>query len=291
MLFTPFDKSGTVDEQSLRRVVRFELEGAVNGLGYGGFASEAYKLTDQERLACTDIVADEIDGSVPLIIGLSSGSTEVAIKQAQVFNQYNPAALMVLPPCTMPLSQSQLVDHYVSVADASSSPVMVQSAPQFPAYAHSPVSVEAIVEIARRTENVTCIKVEGRDAANQIRDLRRLLHNDLPLFGGGGGITWLDELRSGAAGVIPGCGFNNFFVKVWHDWQSGREDQAATLLKKLQPILDAISGKNHEYSVTMRKQLFKRLGVITSDYVRHPCERVESDDVDKVSKLAESLDL
>jgi dihydrodipicolinate synthase/N-acetylneuraminate lyase len=47
---TPFDANGQIDEDSLRRVVRFELEGGAHGIGEGGFASEAYKLTDAERL-------------------------------------------------------------------------------------------------------------------------------------------------------------------------------------------------------------------------------------------------
>lgn len=37
---TPFEAEGQVDEASLRRVVRFELDGGVQGLGVGGFASD-----------------------------------------------------------------------------------------------------------------------------------------------------------------------------------------------------------------------------------------------------------
>ena len=53
IVLVPFDDKGRVDERSLRRVVRFELEAPIDGLGIGGFASEAYKLTDQERMHST----------------------------------------------------------------------------------------------------------------------------------------------------------------------------------------------------------------------------------------------
>ena len=49
IVFTPFDENGDIDADGLRRIVRFELDGGVHGLGINGFASEAYKMTDGER--------------------------------------------------------------------------------------------------------------------------------------------------------------------------------------------------------------------------------------------------
>ena len=42
VVFIPFDAQGEIDEPGLRRVVRFELDGGVDGIGVNGFASEAY---------------------------------------------------------------------------------------------------------------------------------------------------------------------------------------------------------------------------------------------------------
>ena len=71
-------------------------------LGVGGFASEAYELTDAERLRCAEIVADEAGPGTPLIIGMAAGSTYAAIQQARQVAALRPAALMVLPPSTSP---------------------------------------------------------------------------------------------------------------------------------------------------------------------------------------------
>ena len=40
IVFTPFDERGEIDEASLRHIVRFELEGGVDGIGVNGFASK-----------------------------------------------------------------------------------------------------------------------------------------------------------------------------------------------------------------------------------------------------------
>ena len=79
VVFIPFDAQGEIDEPGLRRVVRFELDGGVDGIGVNGFASEAYKLTDDERRRAVEIVAGEVSGNAPLVIGIAPGSTEAAI--------------------------------------------------------------------------------------------------------------------------------------------------------------------------------------------------------------------
>ena len=54
----------------------------------------------------------------------------------------------------------------------------------------------------------------------------------MKMFGGGGGITALNELRNGAAGLIPGVGFNEIFIDAWDKWTSGDTDSAASIIQK-----------------------------------------------------------
>ena len=110
IVFTPFDENGDIDADGLRRIVRFEMDGGVHAIGINGFASEAYKMTDGERLETVAIVADEVAGQVPLIVGLAAGSTEAVIRQARELEIYQPAAYMVLPPATMDNGIQSFVD-------------------------------------------------------------------------------------------------------------------------------------------------------------------------------------
>lgn len=291
IVLIPFDAQGAIDEASLRRVVRYELEQPINGLGVCGFASEAYKLTDQERMRCAQIVADEVAGCVPLVIGMAPGSTEAGIEQARFYETLKPSALMVLPPCTMALEQAVLVEHYVTLADTVGVPVMVQHSPHIAAYGHSALSIESLRDIAERSENAHYFKIEGAGAVARMAALRKIVPDRIRLFGGGGGITWPDELRAGAAGVIPGCGFNEYFVRVWRAWQEGRQDEAISLLQRVQPLVDAVSNRGHEFSLHARKHLLKRAGIIEHATVRLPTIQVDSDELDVVGKIADALEL
>jgi dihydrodipicolinate synthase/N-acetylneuraminate lyase len=293
ILFVPFDESGTIDEASLRRVVRFELEGGVdgpgiNGLGINGFASEAYKLSDTERERTVDIVASEVANQVPLVIGIAPGSTEVAIQQARSFARYKPACLMVLPPSVMDNGASSLIKHYRDLADSSDIPLMVQQSPHIPAYKHCLLSAEQLATLATH-DTIRYFKIEGPGAPERMAALRPLISDKIGLFGGVGGITFIDELTAGAAGVIPGVGFNEVFVQSWAAWQRGDTNEVKRVLEHYQPLVQAVSGPGHEFSLHARKYLLHRLGIIQSPYVRHPT--VNKPDVSEVLEMADRYHL
>jgi 2-keto-3-deoxy-L-arabinonate dehydratase len=289
IMITPFNADGRLDEPSLRRVVQFELAGQVNGIGVGGFASEAYKLTDGERMRNAEIVADEVAGRVPLIIGIAPGSTEAAIEQVKFYADLNPAALMTLPPATIKNDEQAVVDHYVDLANASSVPIMVQQSPQIPAYSASNLSVDALAQIADRAPNARYFKIEGPGSADKIAALKARIVDKAALFGGVGGIALRDELQAGASGLLPGCGFNEYFVRVWNAWESKQDTES--ILQEAQPLVDAVSGRGHEFSLHARKYLLQRAGIINNAYVRHPTVAIDQEALEDLGRLVDSLAL
>ena len=292
IVFIPFDQHGLIDEAGLRRIVQFELDGGVDGIGINGFASEAYKLTDDERRQTVEIVATEVAGSVPLVIGIAPGSTEAAIQQAKEFARYQPAALMVLPPATMKLDPQALVDHYVTLGDAVDSPIMIQQSPHIQGYSGTLLSAESLAEAVDRRGNIQYLKIEGTGAAERIAALRPLVDTSrITMFGGGGGITLPDELRAGSSGLIPGVGFNEYFVKAWPLWDAGKTAEAMAVLDEIQPLVSAVSGPGHEFSLHARKHLMKRAAYIDHSTVRRPTVAVTSDDMTALDGIVDNLDL
>ena len=291
IVFTPFNENGDIDSQSLRNIVRFELDGGVHAIGINGFASEAYKLTDEERHQNVEIVASEVANQVPLIIGIASGSTEAAIRQAQEYAKYNPAALMTLPPATMDNGIQSFVDHYVELGNAIDIPIIMQQSPHIPQYTHCELPEDALAEIASRAPSVKYFKIEGNGSSERMEQLRPLLDEDRKMFGGGGGITVLTELRNGAAGLIPGVGFNEVFIDAWNAWSKGKQDEAETILQNADELIKAVSGHGHEYSVHVRKQLMKRAGYIASAYVRRPSVHFHEYDMPAIFDIVDRLNL
>lgn len=291
ILFTPFADNGDIDAGGLRAIVRFEVDGGAHAIGINGFASEAYKMSDDERWRTVEIVAGELAGALPLIIGIAPNSTESAIQQARQFAAFQPAALMTLPPPTMDNGERALVEFYVELANASDIPIILQQAPHIPQYRHTELPAEALAEIAERAPNVLYYKLEGPGSAAKMRELKPLLPEDRKMFGGGGGITVLEELRNGAAGLIPGVGFNEIFLAAWARWKRGETDAAEATILKGAPLTKAVSGRGHEYSLHMRKQLMKRFGAIESATVRKPTIQFDECDLPAFFAIVDALDL
>ncbi len=289
IMITPFDANGQIDEESLRRVVRYELEGGAQGIGVGGFASEAYKLTDQERIRCAEIVAAEVNGRVPLIIGMAPGSTEAALEQAHIYADLRPAALMTLPPNTMNTEEFGLIEHYIALGLAADVPIMVQQSPQIEAYKHCQLPTEGLAQIAKHAPKVQYFKIEGPGSARRISTLKSRVSEDVGLFGGIGGINLREELEAGAGGLLPGVGFNEFFLEAWAAWEREEPFMVDDILRRAQPLVEAVSGFGHEFSLHARKHLFQRAGIIAHATVRRPTVRADWQALDHVWRIAEEL--
>lgn len=290
ILFAPFLPDGALDEDGLRAIVQFELDGGVDAVGINGFATETYKLNTDEQIRAASVVAEAVGGAVPLIIGMAPGSTEAANTLAAAYAALNPAALMVLPPNTMQHTPETLADFYVNLR--TTSPVIVQQAPHIPAYSHTRLDAATLARITERAEHVRYFKIEGPGSAERIAELAAQIDTELiGLFGGGGGITLLPELRAGANGLIPGVGYNDYFVKAWRAWQAGDATEAQRLIDTVQPLVSAVSGPGHEFSLHARKHLMKRAGVIEHAGVRQPTVTFTDEDAARIGALVDRLDL
>jgi dihydrodipicolinate synthase/N-acetylneuraminate lyase len=291
IVFVPFDQGGEIDEAGLRRVVRFELEGGADGIGINGFASEAYKLTDQEREQTAEIVADEVSKQVPLVIGIAAGSTKAAVAQMKSFARLSPAVFMVLPPATFDYTPQSLIEHYVDLANSSEVPIMMQHSPHIAQYSHVKLETHHLAEMANHASGLGYFKIEGPGAPDRMRALKPLIPENVKLFGGVGGISFLEELEVGVGGVIPGVGFNEVFQMAWKAWNAGDKTKVHEILIHYQPLVNAVSIKGHEFSLHARKHLAKRAGLISSAKVRSPTVAPTTAELEFVLQAADAFDL
>jgi len=200
----------------------------------------------------------------------------------------------------MKLDDAALVEHYVELGNASAAPIMVQQSPQIQQYAHCQLETEHLARIHHRAPNVRYFKIEGPGSAKRINALRERVPEDVKLFGGVGGIALRDELRAGAAGLLPGVGFNEagllpgvgfneFFMRVWEAWEAGNYDAVEATLGQAQELVEAVSGSGHEYSLHARKYLLYRAGIIASPTVRRPSVMVDRPSVMVDTRQLEGL--
>lgn len=232
MLYTFFDAAGGVDHAMLRRQVEAAIGCKVHGLAWGGLASEANKLSPEEKQAATTTVLEQADGRLPVTITLSAPTAQGQRAAAAHARGLGAAWLVLQPPHVARLDEGALIDHYALIADAVEGPLGIQNAPEF-----IPVSLShaGIARLLERTGNVTVLKAEGSPI--HIAELMERVGERAMVFNGRNGLDLVDDLRLGCKGCIPGLECADLQAAIYERWVAGDRDGAIATYRTALPLL------------------------------------------------------
>lgn len=262
ILCTPFNDSGALDDESLRREVRFCLEAGAHGLVTPANASEFWTLTDEERKRITRIVVEEAGDRIPTVIGVTAGSATAAVMLAKDAEAAGATSVMAMPPYARPAPEPAIYDYFRALSTAVSVPVFIQN--------HDPpmgtrMSPEFVARLVNDLDQARYIKEETYPPGHAMsRELDLCGDRLLGVMGGIAGRYLLDEYRRGSCGTMPACEAADIHAQVWNALEDGDERSARDTMNRLLPLL------NYEamYGGAVYKEVLRRRGVISSNYLR-----------------------
>ena len=260
---TPFDDKGAIDEASLRNVIEFCLSARAHGIVTPVNASEFTTLLDEERLRLVEVVAEVIDGRIPLVVGVTGASAEHAALFSEHAGGVRAAAVIAMPPYPYASNLRQLGSYYTTVARAAGLPVWVQN--HVPPVG-TPMSA-ATLDYLLQIDGVEYVKEECKHAGHLMSEVRDLARDRLKGFmGGRAGRHLLNEFQRGSDGTMPACEVADLHVELWRRLEAGETKQARVLYEAMLPLLTM----EDEYGVAIYKEVLLRRGVIASTFVRQP---------------------
>ncbi|MFN8523785.1 MAG: dihydrodipicolinate synthase family protein [Chloroflexota bacterium] len=275
VLATPFDPSGEIVEQDVRRLVNAMIEVGVHGLAAVGEASESSKMTRDERCRLAEIVFDEARGRVPIIVGVSAPNARESAILAEHAGALGAAAVFLLPP-----TSASYPDTFAAmrrVADAGSAPVMLQDL-------YYPMTVETIARLVREEPRIAYVKEEillPGIATLKMSQIHAATAGKLAMLGGRGGQALISELRRGAVASMPACLGASGLVKAYNAYAAGAFDQADREFSRVAPILLWRA----QYGQLIVKAYLKEIGVFSHAAVREPSEAApDAIDIGEVMK-------
>ena len=263
ILITPFDEKGRIDEESLRKLVEFNIESGVHGLGVA-LGSEVFKLSEAERLQVTRIVVKQTAGRLPVVINTGAAGTDLAKLYSVTAEENRADALMIMPPSFMPVGGDEVREYFKAISDAVHIPIFIQDT------SGAPVPAPLARQIAEESENVRYIKVESLPTPVKVADLVAKAGDMLTVFGGAGGNYFIEEMRRGSVGTMPGCSQPEAFVEVWDLFQRGDEGGARAIFERKILPLNRIAALGWGAFYHVNKELLRRRGVIRTALVRGP---------------------
>ncbi len=264
---TPFRDSGELDIESQRRVIDCMVEQGNDGLCLLANYSEQFALSDRERALLLDVCMEHTAGRLPVVVTCSHYSTRLAAKRAQRAEAAGASMLMLMPPyhgTSLKAHEEGVFEHFQSIAEAVSLPIMVQDAP----LSGVELSVAFLSRLAREIPQVSYLKIETPGTADKLRALIESAGDAIAgPFDGEESITLMADLDAGATGTMCSAMLPDLIKPVVDHYLAGRPDEAAEQYNRILPL---INYENRQCSLRACKTVMKEGGVIASDAVRHP---------------------
>lgn len=127
-LITPF-KDGRLDEISLKRLVRHYADEPVDGLILAATTGEGLTLDESETAQLTAIAAAELNGGLPVYLGLSGSDTRKLTKALERTGDWPVDGYLIACPYYSRPSQEGLYCHFAALAGHTDKPIIIYNIP------------------------------------------------------------------------------------------------------------------------------------------------------------------
>ncbi|MBN1583518.1 MAG: dihydrodipicolinate synthase family protein, partial [Anaerolineae bacterium] len=126
------------------------------------------------------------------------------------------------------------------------------------------------LQIAEVCEQVRYIKVESGPAPYKVAQAVEQAGERLAVFGGMGGNYFIEEMRRGSVGTMPGCCQPEAFVAVWDAFQNGDEPAAREAFYRWILPINRLMGQAPGAFYGVSKTVLQRRGIICTTKIRGP---------------------
>ena len=263
---TPFLPDGSLDLESVDRMIDFYAEKGAAGLTILGVMGEAGKLSTEE--AETFVRRTVSRTSLPVIVGVSSPGLAAMQALAAFAMDAGAAGVMVAPPHVL-RTDSQIVNYYCDAAEAlGEAPWVLQD---FPLVTGVVMPVAAILKIIEDCPKCVMLKHEdwpGLDKISALRSASKSGARRISILCGNGGLFLPEEMLRGADGAMTGFAYPEMMVDVIASMEAGDEARARDIFDAYLPLMRYESQPS--IGIAVRKHILATRGVITYPTVRKP---------------------
>jgi len=233
-LVTPFQDDLSLDEQALRELVRRQVDAGVNFLVPCGTTGESPTLTHEEHLRVVDITMEEAAGRVPVLAGCGGYNTAQIIEVARELEAMRVSGLLSVTPYYSKPTQEGLFQHYETIAEAVSIPIVLYNVPGRTCCNIEPATVRRLANI----ENIVGVKEASGNIA-QIGTICAQARENFTVLSGDDAIT-LPAIALGARGVVS-VASNEVPAEMTRLTQlclAGKLEEARALHRRLLPLME-----------------------------------------------------
>lgn len=233
-LVTPFRKDLSLDEATLRVLVRRQIQAGVNFLVPCGTTGESPTLTHEEHLRVVAITIEEAKGKVPVLAGAGGYNTHHAAVTAHEAERLGADGILSVTPYYNKPTQEGLYQHFKAIASATSLPVILYNVPPRTNVNIDPGTLRRLAEI----ENIIGVK-EASGNISQITQVIQQVPEGFLVLSGDDALT-LPLVAMGGRGIIS-VASNEIPAEMTHLARlclAGKFEEARLMQRKWLPLLE-----------------------------------------------------
>ncbi|MBQ8344105.1 MAG: 4-hydroxy-tetrahydrodipicolinate synthase [Clostridia bacterium] len=165
-LVTPFTESG-VDYKSLGALIDWQIEMGADALVILGTTGESATIDEYERRELISFARERINKRAPMIVGTGSNSTKRTQNFTYDAEKYGADGILAVTPYYNKASISGLIQHYKSVAEATTLPVILYNVPSRTGLDMGTPTLEGLYD----TKNIVAVKEASGSVTRTVRIL------------------------------------------------------------------------------------------------------------------------
>lgn len=293
-VLTPFHPDGSLDLESLDRLVDHLVGGGVDGLFVLGSSGQVAYLTDAERDTVVGRVVEHAAGRVPVVVGTPDFTARRVIEQGRRAADLGAAAVVVTAPLYALNDAAEVAEHFRIVARGVRVPVIAYDVP---VRVHAKLGADMLIKLGREGAIIGVKDSSGDDVA-----FRRLVRANRaagsPLQVSTGHEVMVDGMALlGADGAVPGLANVDpaGYARLWAAAELGDWDVALTeqeRLAKLFEIAFVPRGRSGDAGgIGAFKVACWRLGVLGSPTMPAPLAGLSDADVAAIDAILAEVGL
>lgn len=253
-LVTPFDKDGKINFTLFKELIEKQIANNTDAVVVCGTTGEGSTLSADERLRLFEAAVFTVRGRVPVICATGSNSTSFSLGLAKQAETLGIDGHLIVTPYYNKTSQSGLISHYFTLADALEKPIMLYNVP-------SRTGMNIQPETYRKLsghENIVAVKEADTNISKLIKSMV-LCGKNLDFYIGN------DDLISVAASL--GCKgvvsvLANIMPKYTHEMMmSGIRGECKRCSDMQKEVLELIECLFADVNPIMIKEVMNRAGI------------------------------
>lgn len=205
---TPFTEDG-VNFEEFGKLLEEQIKQEVDAIIVCGTTGESATMTDKERKDTIKFAIDKVAKRAKVIAGTGSNNTRAAIELSKYAESVGADGILVVTPYYNKTTQAGLIEHYKTIAEAVTVPIIMYSVPSRTGVNINP---ETCLELSK-IKNIVAIK-EASGNLSQVAKIAALCRDNLDIYSGNDDQI-VPILSLGGKGVISVL--SNVMPRYTHD--------------------------------------------------------------------------